>query len=77
MLGEEAEAGAKRPVLPGESYTIEEFDGACPRCASAESQGLLRDTRAGSVIAACMLFASLLFASLLFLWAHVLIPLSN
>jgi hypothetical protein len=27
-----AEAGAKQLVRPGESYTIEEHDGACPRC---------------------------------------------
>jgi hypothetical protein len=31
----EAEASAKRLVRRDESYAIEEFDGACPRCRDA------------------------------------------
>jgi hypothetical protein len=32
---EEAEAAAKQLVLPKETYTIEQFDGGCPRCSEA------------------------------------------
>lgn len=31
---EEAIAGAKQLVRAGETYVIEQFDGACPRCMS-------------------------------------------
>jgi hypothetical protein len=41
---EEAEASAKQLVLPGETYSIEELDRACPRCAAAESERLSRGT---------------------------------
>lgn len=29
---QEAETAAKQLVRPGENYTIEQFDGDCPRC---------------------------------------------
>lgn len=29
----EADAGAKELARPGETYTIDEFDGTCARCA--------------------------------------------
>ena len=29
---EEAERQAKELVLPGEKFTVEQFDGNCPRC---------------------------------------------
>jgi len=45
---EEAEASAKQLVLPGETYTIEKFDGACPRCVGDQSQGPTRDRDAHS-----------------------------
>jgi hypothetical protein len=32
---EEAEASAKQLLLQGETYTIEEYDDACPRCRDA------------------------------------------
>jgi hypothetical protein len=36
---EEAEAAAKQLVLPNETYTIEQFDGDCPRCNDTSSPG--------------------------------------
>jgi hypothetical protein len=34
----EAEQAATRLVRPDEEYTIEEYDGACPKCAEIEKR---------------------------------------
>jgi hypothetical protein len=45
---EEAKDAAKRLVLPGEDYTVEQFDGNCARCAESSKRATSRAAKTES-----------------------------